>query len=243
MKLESGKTYKISKKLKSAFSTQSDEAKVLSISAGIVMLEVDAKSFPLRENIALNNLENIVKLSPQFIQETKTNSKTEQDISDDSNNNGDDANSISDIGKVVEPKAAKVDIDNVPEGDSNPERKSVVEEKPRKEIISDEDIKNEESVDTKPDDGGSGKVPKPSMVPDKDEESALETVVDTEPEKDAEPETVEPKSINIEPKPEPEIIEEKPEDIKKEPQDNNEPQSDPFGEDNWDDYNPDEDFF
>jgi hypothetical protein len=69
MKLEIGKRYTISDKIKNAFGVKSSEAKVVSISNSIVMLEIDGMAFPLKEAIALTNLYNSYQLTAQMTEE------------------------------------------------------------------------------------------------------------------------------------------------------------------------------
>ena len=63
MKLVIGNKYKLSTKIKRALGVLVDEAKVITISNGIVMLQIGAEVFPLKETIAFNNLTKSEKIS------------------------------------------------------------------------------------------------------------------------------------------------------------------------------------
>lgn len=71
MRLKVGDRYKISEKLKKAFGVVANDAKIISISAGIVSLQIGGITFPLKENIAVNNLSSIQTLTAQFKEEVE----------------------------------------------------------------------------------------------------------------------------------------------------------------------------
>jgi hypothetical protein len=115
MKLEIGKRYTISDKIKNAFGVKSSEAKVVSISNSIVMLEIDGMAFPLKEAIALTNLYNSYQLTAQMTEEKEK--KYEDSIPE----------TVEDDVPVVTPEPEEIEGDDI----STP----VVESDPKKALM------------------------------------------------------------------------------------------------------------
>ncbi len=186
MKLKVGNIYKISDKLKKAFGVIDDDAKIISISGGIVMFQIGVVSFPLKEVIALSNLSETHELSARFAGKTE---ESGDEIKDNSDNNGinilpdtdDIPNNENDDETVVEP----VDETPIPEQVVAPEPEEVIKEEPEPEnIIEEEPITPDPNIDNSivitPGDENIEK--KPTIIEEEPQDNIVpESVVEPEP--------------------------------------------------------------
>lgn len=186
MKLKVGNIYKISDKLKKAFGVIDDDAKIISISGGIVMFQIGVVSFPLKEVIALSNLSETHELSARFAGKTE---ESGDEIKDNSDNNGinilpdtdDIPNNENDDETVVEP----VEETPIPEQVVAPEPEEVIKEEPEPEnIIEEEPITPDPNIDNSivitPGDENIEK--KPTIIEEEPQDNIVpESVVEPEP--------------------------------------------------------------
>jgi len=215
MKLKVGNIYKISDKLKKAFGVIDDDAKIISISGGIVMFQIGVVSFPLKEVIALSNLSETHELSARFAGKTE---ESGDEIKDNSDNNGinilpdtdDIPNNENDDETVVEP----VEETPIPEQVVAPEPEEVIKEEPEPENIIEEPITPEPVIEPEPE----NIIEEEPITPDPNIDNSI---------------VITPGDENIEKKPT--IIEE-------EPQDNIVPESVVEPEPLPDEYNPDDEW-
>lgn len=222
MKLKIGERYKLSSKLKSAFGIDEVDAKVISISNGIITLQVGPEVFPLKESIAIAELSSSYELSARFTQEKmEQREKIAQDIPEEVN---DDRPGIATTPQLEEPVQDDTYVVD-PEKESDSE--VVVQEEPLQTEPKEDNSTEPEAVE---EDGISASPLDPQHEPEPEEVMDNEGGMIYNKEPDSE--------LNIDNNIT--ITEPKPEVIEEEPQDNPEPEpTDPWVDDN---YNPDDEW-